>query len=115
MKIWKGLFYCMWMSDKPLIQVLSCLLLSHEYVLQFGLVVILFCTVSDLPTPKPCKSGVSEKKLPKPGDFQNICQIKPKTHIIFVWVFFTLLVVCVVLSCRWLGSDEKILFYYPGR
>ena len=21
LKIWKGLFYCMWMSDKPLIQV----------------------------------------------------------------------------------------------
>ena len=51
MKVWKGLFYCMWMSDKPLIQVLSCLLLLQEYVLQFGLEMILLCTVSDLPTP----------------------------------------------------------------
>ena len=72
MKVWKGLFYCMWMSDKPLIQVLSCLILRQEYVLQFSLEVILFCTVSDLPTSKPCKSGVFEKKLPKPGDFQNV-------------------------------------------
>lgn len=22
MRIWKGLFYCMWMADKPLVQVL---------------------------------------------------------------------------------------------
>ena len=21
LKLWKGLFYCMWMSDKPLVQV----------------------------------------------------------------------------------------------
>ena len=27
LKIWKGLFYCMWMSDKPLIQVYSCILM----------------------------------------------------------------------------------------
>ena len=114
MKVWKGLFYCMWMSDKPLIQVLSCLILPQEYVLQFSLEVILFCTVSDLPTSKPCKSGVFEKSSQKPGDFQNMCQIKPKRQIIFVRVFFTQLVVSVVLSCCWFGSDEKILFYYPG-
>ena len=35
----------------------------------------------------------------KPGDFQNMVQIKPKRLIIFVMVFFTLLVVSVVLSC----------------
>lgn len=23
MRIWKGLFYCMWMADKPLVQVLE--------------------------------------------------------------------------------------------
>ena len=40
---------------------------------------------TDLPTPKPCKSEVFEKKNPqKPGDWdlktedlQNTCQIKP--------------------------------------
>ena len=72
-----------------------------------------------LPTPKPCKSGVFENKASTlnwrlgPGDFQNVNQIKPKRHIIFVTVFFTLLVVSVVLSCCSFGSDEKILFYYP--
>ena len=78
MKVWKGLFYCMWMSDKPLIQVLSCLLLPQEYVLQFGPEVIMLRTVSDLPTPKPCKSGVLEKKLPKAGDFQNVSNTTKK-------------------------------------
>ena len=33
---------------------------------------ILFRTVSDVPTPKPCESGVLEKKLPKAGDFKNV-------------------------------------------
>lgn len=53
----------------------------------------------------------------KPGDFQNMVQIKPKRLIIFVMVFFTLqnvLVVSVVLSSSSSGSDEKILFHYPG-
>jgi len=26
LKVWKGLHYCMWMTDKPLIQVLSMML-----------------------------------------------------------------------------------------
>ena len=30
-------------------------------------------------------------------------------------VFFTLLVVSLVLSCCSFRSDEKILFYYPGQ
>ena len=51
----------------------------------------------------------------KPGDFQNIHQIKSKRLIIFVMVFFTPLVVSVVLSCRSFGSNGRILFYYPGR
>ena len=56
------------------------------------------------------------KKSPQePGNFQNMFQIKPKTQVIFVMVFFTLLVVSVVLPCCPLGSNERILFYYPGR
>jgi ribosomal RNA-processing protein 1 len=31
MRIWKGLFYCVWMSDKPLIQVLK-LFISTEFM-----------------------------------------------------------------------------------
>ena len=42
----------------------------------------------------------------KPGDFQNMCQIKPKTLIIFFMVFFTLLMVSVVLPCCSFGSNE---------
>lgn len=53
-------------------------------------------------------SGVFEKSV-KPKS------IKPKRLIIFVTVFFTLLVVSVVLSCRSFGSNGRILFYYPGR
>ena len=77
---------------------------------------------SDLPTPKSYKFGVFEKSCQKPGDwdlkpgdFQNMHQIKSKRLIIFVTVFFTLLVVSVVLSCRSFGSNGRILFYYPGR
>ena len=51
---------------------------------------------ADLPTPRPCKSGVFERKPPKPRDkglkpgaLQIMCQIKPK-KIIFVIIFFTL-------------------------
>ena len=40
---------------------------------------------------------------------------QPKWQITFVMVFFTLLVVSVVLSCCSFCSDEKILFYYPGQ
>ena len=68
-------------------------------------------------------SGVFEKScrkpedwdLLKPGDFQNMCQIKPKRLIIFVTEFFTLLVVSVVLSCRSFSSNRRILFYYTGQ
>ena len=35
-------------------------------------------------------------------------------EIYFAMVFFTLQVVPVVFSCCYFGSDEKILFYYPG-
>lgn len=55
--------------------------------------------IADLPTPKQCKSGVFEKKKTqkpgvwdlKPGNFQNMCQMRLETQIIFVNVFFTLL------------------------
>ena len=67
-------------------------------------------------------SGVFEKSSQKPedwdlkpGDFQSMCQIKPKRLIIFVTVFFTLLVVSFVLSCRSFGSNGRIMFYYPGQ
>ena len=77
---------------------------------------------SDHPTPKPYKFGVFEKSCQKPGDwdlkpadFHNMCQIKSKRLIIFVTVFFTLLVVSFVLSCRSFGSNGRIMFYYPGQ
>ena len=54
--------------------------------------------IADLPTPKPCKSGEFEKKPQKPGvwdlkpgNFQNMCQMRLERQIIFVNVFFTLL------------------------
>ena len=56
-----------------------------------------------------------KKSTQEPGDFQNMFQIKPKTQIIFVMVFFILLMVSVVLSCCSFGSNENILFYYPVR
>ena len=69
-------------------------------------------------TSQPLNDGNLEclKKTPQEaGDFQNMFQIKPKTQIIFVIVFITLLVVSVVLPCCPLGSNERILLYYPGR
>ena len=56
-------------------------------------------------TPKTCRVG------PQPGDFEIMCQIKPKRQIIFVLVFFALVVVSVLLSCCSFGRNEKILFY----
>ena len=51
----------------------------------------------------------------KPGDFQNMCQIKPKRRVIFAMVLFTLLVVSFVLCCCSLAVMRRILFCYPGR
>jgi len=31
LKLWKGLFYCMWFSDKPLVQVCDGLFKYHEH------------------------------------------------------------------------------------
>ena len=56
-------------------------------------------------TPKTWRVG------PQPGDFEIMCQIKPKRQIIFVLVFFALVVVSVLLSCCSFGRNEKILFY----
>ena len=56
-----------------------------------------------------------KKSSQKPGDFQNMCQTKPKRQIIFVTVFLTLSVVSVVLCCCSFGSDEKILSYKTVR
>ena len=56
-------------------------------------------------TPKTWRVG------PQPGDFEIMCQIKPRRQIIFVLVFFALLVVSVLLSCCSFGRNEKILFY----
>ena len=76
---------------------------------------------SDNPTPKPYKFGVFEKSCQKPGDwdlkpgdFQNMCQIKPKMRVIFAMVLFTLLVVSFVLSWCSLAVMRRILFCYPG-
>ena len=54
--------------------------------------------------PKNLESGIATRR------FRNYVS-KPKRQIIFVLVFFTLLVVSVVLSCCSFGSNEKILCY----
>ena len=52
-----------------------------------------------------------KKSPPKPGDFQNKCQIEPKTQIIFVMVnsVYPISGLCLVTL---FGLSEKILFYY---
>ena len=75
-------------------------------------------SVNPYQTFQPLKDANLEclkKSAQEAGDFQNMFQIKPKTQIIFVIVFITLLVVSVVLPCCPLGSNERILFYYLGR
>ena len=52
----------------------------------------------------------------KPGDFENMYQIKLKWKIIqIVMVFFTLLEVSVLLPCCSFGSNEMILFQMLSR